>query len=177
MADAPRARRLAKRISQIVASTLEHEVKDPRLAMVTITDARVTADLREATVFYTVYGGEAERSASAAALASARGVLRTAVGRQTGVRFTPTLAFEPDAVPEGAARLDELLEGARRADAEVATLAVGASYAGEADPYRKPREEDEAEDLEGLDDVPVGDEDDEDAPGPATDRHEVRSTR
>ncbi|GAA4814168.1 30S ribosome-binding factor RbfA [Actinomycetospora chlora] len=160
MADAPRARRLAKRISQIVASTLEHEVKDPRLAMVTITDTRVTPDLREATVYYTVYGDDNERAGSAAALASARGVLRTAVGRQTGVRFTPTLAFEPDAVPEGAARLDELLEGVRRADAEVATLAVGADYAGEADPYRKPREDGE-EDLEDLDEIPVGDEQDE----------------
>ncbi|GAA4908728.1 ribosome-binding factor A [Actinomycetospora succinea] len=156
MADAPRARRLAKRISQIVASTLEHEVKDPRLAMVTITDTRVTPDLREATVFYTVYGDDTERAGSAAALASARGVLRTAVGRQTGVRFTPSLEFVPDAIPEGAKRLDEVLEGVRRADAEVATLAVGAAYAGEADPYRKPRE-DEDDDGE-LDDVPVGDE-------------------
>ncbi|MDF2979713.1 MAG: rbfA [Actinomycetospora sp.] len=159
MADAPRARRLAKRISQIVASTLEHEVKDPRLAMVTITDTRLTPDLREATVFYTVYGGEPERTGSAAALASAKGVVRSAVGRQTGVRFTPTVEFVPDAVPEGAARLDELLEGARQADAEVEALAVGATYAGEADPYRKPREDD-------LEDVPVGDEhDDLDAAG------------
>ncbi|WP_433787263.1 30S ribosome-binding factor RbfA [Actinomycetospora sp. CA-101289] len=151
MVDAPRARRLAKRISQIVASTLEHEVKDPRLAMVTITDARVTPDLREATVFYTVYGGEPERTGSAAALASAKGVVRSAVGRHTGVRFTPTLEFVPDAVPEGAKRLDELLEGARQADAEVEALAVGATYAGEADPYRKPREDDD-------EDLPVGDE-------------------
>lgn len=151
MADAPRARRLAKRISQIVASTLEHEVKDPRLAMVTITDTRMTADLREATVYYTVYGGEAAQTGSAAALASARGVLRTAVGRQTGVRHTPSLEFVPDAVPEDTARLDEVLDVARRADAEVATLAVGADYAGDADPYRKPREDD-------VDDVPVGDE-------------------
>lgn len=137
---APRARRLAKRIVQIVASTLEHEVKDPRLAMVTITDARLTADLREATVYYTVYGDDADRTGTAAALASARGVLRTAVGTQTGIRYTPSLEFVPDAVPEGAARMEALLEGARAADAEVASLAVGASYAGEADPYRKPRE-------------------------------------
>src|ERR1700759_2989022 len=113
MADAPRARRLAKRIIQIVASTLEHEVKDPRLAMVTITDTRLTADLREATVFYTVYGGEAEAPGSAAARASPRGVRRPAVGAQTGVRHTPSLDFVPDALPEGAARLDELLEDAR----------------------------------------------------------------
>lgn len=154
MADAPRARRLAKRIIQIVASTLEHEVKDPRLAMVTITDARLTADLREATVYYTVYGGEADRSASAAALASAKGVVRTAVGRQTGVRHTPSIAFVPDAVPEGAARMEELLAGARAADAEVASQAAAASYAGEPDPYRGPREDDDPErQLEDLPDA------------------------
>lgn len=155
MADAPRARRLAKRISQIVASSLEHEVKDPRLAMVTITDTRVTADLREATVYYTVYGGEAEVTGSAAALASARGVLRTAVGQGTGVRYTPSLAFERDAVPEGAARLDELLDEARRADAEVAAQAVGADYAGDANPYRTEDEDDEVDgddDGDGADD-------------------------
>ncbi len=159
MVDAPRARRLAKRIIQIVASTLEHEVKDPRLAMVTVTDARLTADLREATVFYTVYGDEADRTSSAAALASARGVLRTAVGQQTGVRHTPSLEFVPDAVPEGAQRMEDLLEDARAADAEVASLAVGADYAGEPDPYRKPRaddEDDEADDdREPVDAVDV----------------------
>ena len=101
MADPPRARRLAKRIAKIVASGLEHEVKDPRLTMVTITDAKVTGDLREATVFYTVYGDDEERAASAAALESAKGVLRSEVGRQTGVRFTPTLAFVADALPVG----------------------------------------------------------------------------
>ncbi len=156
MADAPRARRLAKRISQIVASTLEHEVKDPRLAMVTITDTRVTADLREATVFYTVYGGEAEIAGSAIALASARGVLRTAVGQGTGVRYTPSLAFERDAVPEGAKRLDEVLDQARRADAEVAAQAAGATYAGEANPYRT---EDEDDDLSELDEADGADDD------------------
>jgi ribosome-binding factor A len=153
MVDAPRARRLSKRIIQIVASTLEHQVKDPRLAMVTITDARLTADLREATVFYTVYGDENARTASAAALASARGVLRTAVGQQTGVRYTPSLEFVLDAVPEGAAKLEELLEGVRAADAEVASLAVGATYAGEADPYRKPREDDDLDDGDDPDDL------------------------
>jgi ribosome-binding factor A len=149
MADAPRARRLAKRIIQIVASTLEHEVKDPRLAMVTITDARLTADLREATVYYTVYGNDNARQASGIALESAKGVVRTAVGRQTGVRHTPSIEFIPDAVPEGAARMEELLAGARAADAEVASQALGADYAGEIDPYRKPREDDEldADDL------------------------------
>ena len=140
MADPARARRLAKRIAQIVASALEHEVKDPRLAMVTITDARVTADLREATVYYTVLGDETERNACAAALASATGVLRSMVGARTGVRFTPTLTFVPDALPDTARQLDELLAKARQADEEVARLAAGAQPAGEPDPYRHPRE-------------------------------------
>jgi ribosome-binding factor A len=153
MADAPRARRLAKRIIQIVASTLEHEVKDPRLAMVTITDARLTADLREATVYYTVYGDENERQTSAVALESAKGVVRTAVGRQTGVRHTPSIDFVLDAVPEGAARMEELLAGARAADAEVASRAAAASYAGESDPYRKPREDDDLDELDDVDDL------------------------
>lgn len=144
MADPARARRLAKRIAQIVASALEHEVKDPRLAMVTITDARVTADLREATVFYTVLGetvdAQPDSAAAAAALSSATGVLRTMVGQGTGVRFTPSLTFIEDTVPDSARRLEELLAAAHDADAEVARIAAGAEPAGEADPYRAPRE-------------------------------------
>ncbi|HET9139140.1 30S ribosome-binding factor RbfA [Actinophytocola sp.] len=145
MPDAPRARKLAKRIAQIVASALEHEVKDPRLAMVTITDARVTADLREATVFYTVLGDKLDvapdTAGAAAALDSAKGVLRTMVGQGTGVRFTPSLAFVADTVPEDAQRIDALLARAKEADAEVARLANGAQPAGDPDPYKPPREE------------------------------------
>ena len=151
MSDEPRARRLAVRIREIVASTLEMQLKDPRLGMVTVTDARVTPDLRDATVFYTVYGDDTDRAATAAALESARGVLRSQVGRQTGVKFTPTLAFVADAIPEGAKQIDELLARAAEADAKVHEVAKDAKYAGEPDPYRAPRElddEDGAEDDE-----------------------------
>ncbi|MDR7300643.1 30S ribosome-binding factor RbfA [Haloactinomyces albus] len=136
MGDTARARRLAKRIAQIVASGLEYEVKDPRLAMVTITDARLTSDLRDATVYYTVFGDDADYASTAAALASAAGVLRTRVGQQTGVRFTPTLTFVADTVPGDVRRLDEALAQAKEADAEVARLASTAAPAGDADPYR-----------------------------------------
>lgn len=139
MADSARARRLAKRIVTIVATELQHQVKDPRLAMVTVTAATVTPDLREATVFYTVYGDEGEIIGTAAALASANGVLRSAVGQQTGIKFTPTLVFKLDTVPENAYHINELLAAARSADAEVAERAAGASYAGDADPYKVPR--------------------------------------
>ncbi len=140
MADAGRARRLAGRIKQIVATGIETQIKDPRLGMVTITDVRVTGDLHDATVFYTVFGDEQAQADSAAALQSATGVLRSEVGRQTGVRFTPTLAFQLDALPDTAKHIDELLAVAAEVDARVAATAQGAQPAGEADPYRKPRE-------------------------------------
>ena len=143
MTDTARARKLADRIRVVVAETLERRIKDPRLGFVTITDTRVTGDLREATVFYTVYGDEIERAATAAALESAKGVLRTEVGRQTGVRFTPSLAFVADAIPDTARQLDDLLIKARQQDAEVRSVAVGKTYAGDADPYRKPDEDDD----------------------------------
>jgi ribosome-binding factor A len=140
VADAPRARKLAKRIAQIVASALEHEVKDPRLARVTITDAKVTADLHDATLYYTVLGDkldvEPDLQGAAAALESAKGVLRSRVGAGTGVRFTPTLTFIADTVPEDVKHIDDLLARAQAADAEVARLANGAQPAGEPDPYR-----------------------------------------
>jgi ribosome-binding factor A len=137
MADAARARRLAGRIKKIVATGIETQVKDPRLGMVTITDVRVTGDLHDATVFYTVLGDEPERADSALALESARGVLRSEVGRQTGVRFTPTLTFVLDAVPETAQHINDLLAVAAAADADVRAARESARPAGDPDPYRK----------------------------------------
>lgn len=146
MASEARARKLADRVKEIVAETLEMRVKDPRLGFITITDARVTADLREATVFYTVYGDDQEREQTAAALESAKGVLRSEVGRQTGIKHTPSLAFMVDALPDNARHIDELLRVAAESDAQVHAQATGAHYAGDADPYRHPREEDEDQD-------------------------------
>jgi ribosome-binding factor A len=153
MADPARARKLAVRIRQIVSAAIETQIKDPRLGMVTVTDARVTSDLREATVFYTVYGDPAEIEDSAKALASATGVLRSTVGRQTGIKFVPTLAFIADIVPDTARELDAAIERVKHADAELAQLREGASYAGEPDPYRRPAEDDEDD---AADDAPNG---------------------
>jgi ribosome-binding factor A len=140
MANGGRAQRLAGRIKQIVAIHLEMQVKDPRLGMVTVTDVRLTGDMHDATIFYTVLGDEAEREATAAALESAKGVLRSEVGRQTGVRFTPTLTFQLDVLPDNAKQIEELLAVAARADAEVEAARRSAQPAGDPDPYRKPRE-------------------------------------
>ena len=159
MADPARARRLAKRISTIVASAIEYEIKDPRLAGVTITDAKVTADLHDATLYYTVLGqtleDEPDYPGAAAALESAKGVLRSKVGAGTGVRFTPTLAFVRDTVPDAANRMEELLSKVRAADADLARVREGAVPAGDADPYRAPRVDDDLDD--DLDDEDDGD--------------------
>lgn len=135
-----RARKLADRIQVIVAEMLERRIKDPRLGFVTVTDVRVTGDLREATVFYTVMGDAAERESSAQALASATGLIRSEVGKQTGIKFTPTIEFVADAVPENAAHIEDLLRQARERDAEVAGLAARADFAGDPDPYKSDEE-------------------------------------
>ncbi len=144
MVDHARAARLAKRITTIVASAIGTEIKDPRLAQVTITDTRVTGDLHDATVFYTVMGrsvdAEPDVAEAAAGLAAATGALRTLVGAGTGVRFTPTLRFELDTVPDATRAMDELLAKARAQDELVARAAREATPAGEADPYRHDEE-------------------------------------
>ena len=157
MVDHPRATKLAERIQEIVARMLDTRVKDPRLGFVTVTAVRVTGDLQHASVFYTVLGDDEARAGSAAALESAKGLIRSEVGKQTGVRLTPTLEFVPDALPETAASIADALAEAARRDAEVAALAAGAQYAGDADPYRHPADEAEP------------DEDDATPAGPTTD--------
>jgi len=134
---------LGERIVQVVAEMLESRIKDPRLGFVTITDARVTGDLRDATVFYTVYGSAEEMAASAAALASATGVIRSEVGKQTGLKHTPSITFKQDTLPDGAKTIDDLVARARQADAELAAARAGAVHAGDPNPYRTPDEADE----------------------------------
>ncbi|NMA77306.1 MAG: 30S ribosome-binding factor RbfA [Actinomycetales bacterium] len=157
MNDNPRALKLADRIKVIVATMLDTRVKDPRLGFVTITDVRVTGDLQHATLFYTVFGTDEEREGTGAALASATGMLRREVGRQTGIRLTPTLEFIADAVPENARVIEDLLTEARGRDADLEKVKAGASYAGEADPYRRPREEEDIDAAEESDVDEAGD--------------------
>lgn len=150
----PRVRKIADRIQVIVAEMLERRIKDPRLGFVTITDVRVTGDTQQASIFYTVLGEEAERESTAAALESAKGVIRSEVAKQLGMRIVPTLTFVPDALPESARHLDEVLARANALDEEVAARRVEA-YAGEPDPYNKPREvgtDETDDDLEVVED-------------------------
>jgi ribosome-binding factor A len=152
MTDTARARKMADRIHEVVAEALEKRIKDPRLGFVTVTDTRVTGDLQHATIFYTVFGDDQAQTDTAAALESAKGVLRSEVGRRTGTRLTPTLEFISDAIPENAAHIEELLRTAAEHDAGVAQLAAGAVYAGDSDPYRHD-DEDPDEDADDEDSV------------------------
>ncbi|GAA4247792.1 30S ribosome-binding factor RbfA [Dactylosporangium darangshiense] len=160
MTDPAKVRRHAERVRELVASVVRTQIKDPRLGMITITDARITADLREATVFYTVLGDAAAQAGTAAALESANGLLRSTVGKALGLRHSPSLAFVHDDVSEHAKHIDELLASARTADAEVQRLAAGAHYAGDPQPYKLDDETDgDVDDLgaDGADDgVVVG---------------------
>jgi len=156
MADAARAAKMADRIKVIVAKALERGIKDPRMGFVTITDVRVTGDLQQASIFYTVYGSDEERADTAAALKSATGMLRSEVGKNLTARLTPSITFIADGVPENAALIESLLAEAQQRDAEVETLKKTAQYAGDEDPYVKPRAV--IEDEDGFDD-----DDDDDA--------------
>src|SRR5215210_6042082 len=146
MTDPARVRRHAERVRELVASVVRTQIKDPRLGMITITDSRITADLREATVFYTVLGDAAAQAGTAVALESANGLLRSTVGKALGLRHSPTLAFILDDVQDHAKQIDELLAAARTADAEVQRLAAGASYAGDPQPYRVHEDDEDAGD-------------------------------
>jgi ribosome-binding factor A len=150
MTDPARVRRHAERVRELVASVVRTQIKDPRLGMITITDARITGDLRDATVFYTVLGGAAAEVGTAAALESANGLLRSTVGKALGLRHSPTLTFVLDNVQDQAKHIDELIAAARDADAEVQRLAARARYAGDAQPY-KMEPDDEASERDAVD--------------------------
>ena len=150
-----RARKLGDRIAVIVAEMLERRIKDPRLGFVTVTEARVTGDLREATVFYTVYGSDDDVAGTKAALASATGLIRSEVGKQTGLKHTPSISFSQDTVPDTARSIEDLVERARAADALVAAARVDAVPAGDPDPYRTA--DDTADEDTSDDDLPDDD--------------------
>jgi ribosome-binding factor A len=138
MGNSHRSHKVADRIKVVVAQLLETKIKDPRLGFVTVTDARVSGDLQNASIFYTVLGGEDERSATAAALESAKGVIRSAVGKDLGTRITPTLEFILDGLPESAQAFDSLLHRVHELDAEVAKARENAKPVVE-DAYKAPR--------------------------------------
>ena len=131
-----RALKVADRIKELIATTIETRVKDPRLGFVTITDVRVTGDLQQASIFYTVLGDVQAHEATAAALNSAKGMLRSEVGRALGLRITPTLEFFLDGLADSAKEMNDLIDQMHKADEELAKIRAGAKPVVD-DPYKK----------------------------------------
>ncbi|WP_296629824.1 30S ribosome-binding factor RbfA [Rhodoluna sp.] len=146
MVDAARARKLAERIKVLVAEALERAVKDPDLGFVTITDVKVTPDLQHSTIYFTVYGSNEDKKRSAEIIEKNRGVIRREVGHKLNIRLTPTVTFVADEIPETAAHMNDLLAAAKARDEEVARLAAEAQWAGEANPYKEPKQHHDEED-------------------------------
>ncbi len=102
-------RRVNESVRAVVAEGVA-ALKDPRIGLVTVTGVRVTPDLREATVFVSVLGGERKRRATLAGLESAHGVLQAKINRELALRRTPTLAFAYDDSVERGVRMTKLIE-------------------------------------------------------------------
>jgi ribosome-binding factor A len=102
--------RVAEAIRVEVATFLSQDVKDPRVVgLVTVTGVDVSRDLRVATVYVSIYGSEAERSATSDGLASVASHLRARIGRALRLRLAPEIVFKPDESIARAARIETLL--------------------------------------------------------------------
>lgn len=108
-----RTDRVGALLQEALSELLVRGVKDPRIGLVTVTGARVSPDLKHATVYVSVHGDAAAEKSTLAGLASARPYLQSQIGRRLGLRFTPELRFEIDASIDRAERLEELLRAAR----------------------------------------------------------------
>ncbi|MFR0557563.1 ribosome-binding factor A [Pseudoscardovia radai] len=156
----PRAVRVAGLIQRVVATALQRDLRDPRLAHVTITEVRVTNDLQIARIYWTYLGDDGhergQRKRAKQALQQSAGRLRSMVGRKAGLRLTPQLQFIYDEVPAEATEVEDVLTVALKRDQELAKLRENATYAGDADPYRhdderKGADSADSDDSEGVD--------------------------
>src|SRR5438105_9131942 len=109
MGEGTRPDRVAEEFREILAEEIPR-LKDPRVGFVTVTHVDVTADLRRATVFYTAFGDDAARRRTRAGLESATPHLRTTLGHQVRMKFTPELEFAEDVGLTQVERVSELLK-------------------------------------------------------------------
>ncbi len=108
-------------------------LKDPRVGFVTVTSVRVTADLRKAHVLYSVLGDDAAKSATRAALNSARPHLRSVLGRQVRLKFLPDLEFEEDDSFDRLQRIDKILKESAASQTSQPEPVAGDSDSAETD--------------------------------------------
>lgn len=113
-----RAHRVAHLIQESLARLFVEGLKDPRVGFVTVTEVRLTADLRQAQVFVSVFGDDAKRQSTLAGLRAAQGYLRRELGHGLQLRVVPDLEFVHDDSLDRAQRLQAVLNAAKRGDLE-----------------------------------------------------------
>ncbi|HLH77011.1 MAG TPA: 30S ribosome-binding factor RbfA [Candidatus Binataceae bacterium] len=104
-----RPERVAEALLREISSLLQRDLKDPRLRGVTLTEVKLSPDLRQARVFFSHLEGAARAAEAAAGFRSASGFIRQKIGRELGLRYSPQLDFEFDRSSERAARIDAIL--------------------------------------------------------------------
>ena len=105
-----RATRVADQIRMEVAEILARKIKDPRVQFVTVTDVKMTADLKIARVYVTALDQEHYEQQTAPGLKSAVGFIRKEVGRRLNLRYTPEIVFYRDTSAEYAQRMEKILD-------------------------------------------------------------------
>ena len=104
-----RIRKIQEFIKQEVSRIILQELKDPRLGFVTVTDVRITGDLREATVYVSLFGSDEEKKNTLAALAKANGFIRSEVGKRLGIRYSPQIGFKEDQSLDYGMKIEKIL--------------------------------------------------------------------
>ena len=111
-----RVRKIQEFIKQEVSNIILRELKDPRIGFITVTDARITGDLREATVYVSLFGSDAEKADTLKALKSANGYIRSEVGKSLGIRSPPTIEFKEDTSLDYGMKIDKILRDIEKKD-------------------------------------------------------------
>ena len=116
MANLQRQRRVADQIRRELSEIIRLELKDPRVAMLTLTDVEISSDLAYAKVFFTLLGDDEARAATTAGLKRAAGFLRSMLGQRIKIHVTPELQFVYDDSVERGVRLSNLIDQAVASD-------------------------------------------------------------
>jgi ribosome-binding factor A len=105
-------RRVDEAVREVLGEAVTHDLKDPRVGFVTVTEVRTSPDLRQARVFVSVFGTDEEKAATLQGLSSAHGILQAKIASQLRMKRTPALEFALDDTAEKAARLEAIIEEA-----------------------------------------------------------------
>jgi ribosome-binding factor A len=104
-----RPERVAQMVQELLGEIFARGMRDPRIGLVTITGVKMSPDLREARVYWTVHGDPEQRKQTGKGLENARGFLRREIGSQLKLRITPDLRFAYDEAIDRGERIEQLI--------------------------------------------------------------------